>query len=87
MFSQSNPDPSVYESEVTMQGENHNIYYTRKNINQPLVDLNATESHMCLSSRKIAVSDSRPVYELYDKNIKDHCEKDTRYVEYDSQGE
>lgn len=86
-FSSVNPNPSVYEGKVTVPGENYNIYFTRKSIQQPLIDLNATESHMCLSSRKIAVTDGRKVYELYDKSQKSHCEKDTRFSEYDSQGE
>ena len=83
----SNPDPSLYEHEVIIPNANHNIYYTRGNIAQPLIDLNTTESHMCLSSRKIAVSNGRSVYQLYNKDKKDHCEKDTRFLEYDSQGE
>lgn len=42
---------------------------------------------MCLDNLVRAVTDSRPVYQLYDEDIKNHCEADKRFTTIDSVGE
>ena len=92
----SNPDPETYTEVQAVQSRYRgahpalqpplNLYYTRKSISQPLVDFNLTEDHMCISAESLAVTETRSVYQLYNKT-KRKCREDKRFIEHDSMGE
>lgn len=81
VFSSSNPDPLVYD--LSKVGTGVSAFYTRKNLADPWVDTEMSESHRCYDIGAISITPNRKKYVLIRNSPDSDCKQDSRYTKHD----
>lgn len=78
-FGAANPDTTKYEK---VAGNTINLYFSRKDDKNPLVDVVLSENGVCLSNHIQSLTSGRKNYPLRTKDGVADCKRDTRFLKW-----